>query len=95
MSKRSKNSSIVDHEFRHFGVERGNLFDPALEGQHLVGDIERHHDDRHAGFHHDVGGFRIDIDVEFGSRRDVAALEKAAAHHHEFLDTLWQMSGAF
>ncbi|MPN52671.1 hypothetical protein SDC9_200333 [bioreactor metagenome] len=31
---------------------------------------------------------RIDIDVEFRRRRDVAALEIAAAHQHDFLDAL-------
>ncbi len=33
----------------------------------------------------DVGGFGVDIDVEFGGGRDVAAFEQAAAHQHDFL----------
>jgi hypothetical protein len=36
----------------------------------------------------DLRGFRIDIDVEFGRRRDVAALEIAAAHQHDLLNPL-------
>ncbi len=44
------------------------------------------HGDRHARTQHDIGGVRIDIDVEFGGGRDVAHLEIAAAHHHDLLD---------
>ena len=58
----------------------------SCSGQHLMGHIERHHGDRHAAAHHDIGGLGVHVDVEFGDRRGVTALEIAAAHHHDLLD---------
>ncbi|CUX32019.1 conserved hypothetical protein [Agrobacterium tumefaciens str. CFBP 5621] len=82
-------------EFQHFRHGDGrpcanlaNAADPGLGRQQLMGDVERHHDNRHAGSEDDVGGLWVDIDVEFRRRCDVAALEEAAAHHHQFLDAV-------
>ncbi|ENN86355.1 hypothetical protein RHSP_20179 [Rhizobium freirei PRF 81] len=73
-----------DHGLGRRRADGRHAGDAILAGQQLVGDIERHHDDRHARAEHDIGRFRVDIDVEFRGRRDVAALEEAAAHHDEF-----------
>ncbi len=43
--------------------------------QHEMAHIERHLGDRDAALEHDIGGFRIDIDVELGGRGGVAAFE--------------------
>ncbi|MCY1286872.1 hypothetical protein D9M70_358510 [compost metagenome] len=79
-------------EFEHLGhgdrraaADVADLLHPRLVGEHAMGDVERHHHDRNARAEDDIGGFRIDIDVELGRRRDVAAFEEAAAHHHQFL----------
>ena len=82
-SKRSKNSSISAVGDADLRAERAEGRRALRRGQRLVGDVERHHDDRHAGLQHDVGGVRVDIDVELGRRRDIAALEEAAAHQHD------------
>ncbi len=48
-------------------------------------DIQRHDDDRNAGFEHDISGFRVDVNVELCSRGDVADLKVRAAHQHDLL----------
>ena len=52
-----------------------NAVDARRGGQGLVGDVERHHHQGHAGSEHDISGFRVDVDVELGGGRDVADLE--------------------
>ena len=39
-----------------------------------------------AGLEDDLCGFRVDIDVEFGRRSDVADLEIGPTHHDDLLD---------
>ena len=80
-------------EFQHLGGGDAGPVPQLAEGgdaraarQHGVAQVERHHGDRHPRAENDVGGVRIDIDVEFGRRRGVAALEEAAAHQHDFPD---------
>src|SRR5215831_1599601 len=70
----------------HLVAETAKGRQPGRRGDRLVRHIKRHHDDRNASFEDYVGGVRIDADVEFGGRGDVAALEAAAAHQHNFLD---------
>ncbi len=65
----------------------------ALVVSSLVGYVKRHHDDGHAGTEDDIGSLRIDIDVEFRSRCDVAAFKEAATHHHQFLDATGNLWG--
>ncbi|EGE55816.1 hypothetical protein RHECNPAF_850054 [Rhizobium etli CNPAF512] len=76
----------LDHRLGWRRTDLGHALHPVLAGQQLMRHVERHHHDRHARAEDDVGGLRIDIDVELGRRRDVAALEEAAAHHHQFAD---------
>ena len=71
-----------------FVGEPADGIEPLARREHAVGQVERRHDDRHAAPHHDVGGFRIDEDVELRRRRDVADLEIGAAHHHDLADML-------
>jgi hypothetical protein len=65
------------------GAEGAHAFDPRTGGQGLVGDVEGHDHQRHAGFEHDISGFGVDVDVELGRGGDVAALETAAAHQDD------------
>ena len=75
--------------FRHhapgFGAKRAKRLDTGAVGQRLVRHIQRHHHKRYAGFEHDISGFRIDVNVEFGRGGDVAHLEIGAAHQHDLL----------
>ena len=73
------------------GAER---LDPLARGQRLVGQVERHHGQGHAGTEHDVGRLGIDIDVELGRGGDVADLEIGAAHQHDLGDTRHDVGGA-
>ena len=43
-----------------------------MRGQRLVRHVQRHDDQRHTGFEHDVSRMRVYIDVELCRRRDVA-----------------------
>src|SRR5271169_2735713 len=73
----------------------GGLADGILrgfEGAHLfvvdddfAGDVEADHSERNSGIENDARGFRVDIDVEFGRRSDVAAAQRAA-HDHDCFD---------
>ena len=49
-----------------------------------MGQIQRYHYHWCAAVHDQVGGFRIDVDVELGRWRGVAAFEQATAHEHDF-----------
>ena len=66
----------------HPGAQSAKRRDPWLGGQRLVRHIQRHHHQIHAGAEHQIRRLRIDIDVELGGGRDVAALEIPAAHQH-------------
>ena len=68
--------------------------DPRPCGQRLMRHIQRHHHDLDPGFQHDIGGFGIHMDVEFGRRRDVAHLEIGAAHQHDPLHAAHDIGGA-
>ena len=46
--------------------------------QRLVGDVEAHHRDRHAGPEHDVGGLGVGVDVELGRDGGVPLPDRAA-----------------
>ena len=46
--------------------------------QRLVGDVEAHHRDRHAGSEHDVRGLGVGVDVELGGDRRVPLPDRAA-----------------
>ncbi len=76
----------VRHRLAGLVADGGERLDAVGEAEHAVGHVERDHGDRHAAPQHDVGGLGIDIDVELGSRGDVADLEIGARHHHDLAD---------
>ena len=59
----------------------------------LVEYVEPDHRDRNSGLEDDASGLRIDIDVEFSGRRDIAA-GKRASHHGRCLSTSRAKSGS-
>lgn len=67
----------------HGGAEGAHLLHPRPRGQGLVGDVQGHDHQRHAGFEHDFSGFGVDVDVELGRGGDVADLEIGAAHQDD------------
>ena len=76
------------HHAPHLRAKRAERVDPRTRGQRLVRDIKWHDRQFHAGFHYDISRFRIDVDVEFSRRGDVAHLEIGPAHQHDLGDSI-------
>ena len=77
----------ADDELRDWGLQSLDFCFDLRGGKRLVREVEAHHGHRPRLFKDDVGGLRIDLDIELGDGGPIA-LVVAAAHEDYFLDAL-------
>jgi hypothetical protein len=73
------------YEVVHRAMSSGEMVEVLAGEKRFVANVEADHGERPAGLEDDLRGFGIVVDIGFGGRVHVAALE-GAAHENDFLD---------